>query len=105
MILPASRFGSDAFDTECLALRARITERCAAAQVLLIRANNDDVKGHVRFAVEELTAATRLLNNPASATSPELFLQVVEAAIASATLRLQLVETALSVYGPEASDI
>ena len=105
MTVASTRLGSNGLsDSERVGLRARIDERCAEAHVLLVRARHDDMKAHVRFALRELTEATRLVNEKTSMSSG-LLLQVLDATISSATLRLDMVEIALSLHGPEVSDL
>ena len=87
------------------ARRALIEERCTDAKVLLIRAQHDAMKAHIRHALDELANAERLLSETPTPTAPDVLVRIVDATIDSATLRLKMVETALSVHGPDANEI
>jgi hypothetical protein len=84
-------------------LRARIDALCVDAQVLLLRAQHEEMKAHVRTVQHDLAEALGLLEQPTPV--PESRWAVVNAAVKSASLRLQMVEFALRGNGPNASEI
>jgi hypothetical protein len=75
------------------------------AQVLLVRAQHEAMKEHVRTAQRHLTEASTLLDEHTRSAVPALLLGVVDACIQSAQLRLKMVESALRNNGPDASDL
>ena len=84
-------------------LRARIDALCVDAQVLLVRAQHEEMKVHVRTVQRDLAEALELLEQPTAV--PDSRWAVVDAAVKSASLRLQRVEFALRNNGPNASEI
>ena len=87
-------------------LRSAIDALSIDAQVLLVRANNEQMKAHVRWAPQRtLTETLALLDQYAQSASPALSLGVVDASVKSAKLRLEMVESALRRNGPDASDL
>jgi hypothetical protein len=85
-------------------LRDTIDALSGDAKVLLVRALNETMKDHVRTAQSELAEAMTLLDQYNTSVVTHLF-GVVESAIQSATLRLQMVEHALQTRGADANEI
>jgi hypothetical protein len=83
-------------------LRSAIGALSIDAQVLLVRAQHEAMREHVRSAQRDLTQASMLLNQHTRSAVPALLLGVVEASIKSAKLRLAMVESALRNNGPDA---
>jgi len=75
------------------------------AKVLLLRAQHEEMKARVRTVQDDLAEALALLNQRSGSDVPESLLAVVDVAVKSASLRLQMVEFALRTNGPNASDI
>lgn len=86
-------------------LRATMEALCVDAKVLLLRAQHEEMKEHVRIAQRDLAEALALLDQGPSSADLESLLAVVEIAVKSAALRLQMVEFALRTKGPNASEI
>ena len=86
-------------------LRATIDALCVDAKVLLLRAQHEEMKAHVRTVQHDLAEMLVLLDRRNASAVPESLLAVVDAAVKSASLRLQMVEFALRTNGPNASDI
>ena len=86
-------------------LRTTIDALCTDAKVLLVRAQNEQMKEHVRNAQRALTDASILLDQYARSVVPPLSLAVADASIESARLRLEMVESALRSNGPGAGDL
>ena len=86
-------------------LRSAIDALRIDAQVLLVRAQHEAMKEHVRTAQRDLTEALILVDQHTRSAVPALLLGVVEASIKSAKLRLEMVESALRNNGPGASDL
>jgi hypothetical protein len=84
-------------------LRATIDALCVDAKVLLLRAQHEEMKAHVRTAQRDLAEALGLLEQ--SSPASESVFAVVDAAVKSASLRLRMVEFALRTNGPNASEI
>jgi hypothetical protein len=85
-------------------LRSAIDALSIDAQVLLVRAQNESMKEHVRTAQRDLTSALILLDQHTRSAIPALLLGVVDASIKAAKLRLEMVESALRNNGPDSSD-
>ena len=86
-------------------IRAKIDALRTDATVLLMRAQNDAMRAHVRSAQRELTDALSLLDYEQQTQSQALLIQVLGEAIHAATHRLEMVERALQIHGPDTSDI
>jgi hypothetical protein len=76
-------------------LRSAIDALSIDARVLLVRAQHEAMREHVRAAQRDLTEASMLLDQHTRSAVPTLLLGVVEASIKSAELRLELVESML----------
>jgi hypothetical protein len=85
-------------------LRSAIDALSIDAQVLLVRAQHESMKEHVRNAQRDLTSALILLDQHTRSAIPALLLGVVDASIKAAKLRLEMVESALRNNGPDSSD-
>ena len=86
-------------------LRTTIDALSIDAKVLLVRAQNEQMKEHVRNAQRDLTEASVLLDQHTRSAVPALLLGVVDASIKSAKLHLEMVESALRNNGPDTSDL
>ena len=71
---------------------------------MLIRAHHDQMKAHVRTAIRDLIEASRLLNDP-RLMSAEILPRMIDAIMESASLRLKMVEEALTLGGPDANTL
>ena len=86
-------------------LRTTIEALSIDAKVLLVRAQNEQMKEHVRYAQRALTEASVLLDQHTRSAVPTLLLGVVDASVKSVKLRLEMVESALRNSGPDASNL
>ncbi|HEX7765994.1 MAG TPA: hypothetical protein VF443_04735 [Nitrospira sp.] len=73
--------------------------------MLIVRAQSEPMKAHVRDAQRDLTEALTLLDQNTQASGSTLILGVIEASLKSAKLRLDMVEAALRENGPDATEL
>src|SRR4029450_3513135 len=81
-------------------LRSAIDALSIDARVLLVRAQHETMREHVRAAQRDLTEASMLLDQHARSAVPTLVPGVVPPSVRSAKLRLEMVESALRNDGP-----
>ena len=91
--------------TELYKLRAEIDTLRTDATVLLMRANHESLKTHVRDAQRDLSDALALLDQEQHTKAPALLIELLRTAVRSASHRLNMVEHTLQTDGPNASDL